>query len=352
METFCELLALCVTGEFPHKGQWRGALMFSLNKRLSKQSWGWWFGTPSRPLWRHCNGAQHCPLCVTGVSHHTQYLVDIAAVQNWFDVRRGLAIGLLMSAASVGSFVWSPLASTLIQYYDWRGAMLIISGIQLNGVVFGLFLRKFRAKTVRTTIGKDIVDIKAIQTLTIVSDTNSEDKSRWKRFIPFGLLLVSVGLIQAGFFVYITYLPMRMDELGFEKRKVSLLFSLIGAAGIILRPLVGVISDSRYVSRVALYGICAILGGALSVASLWFHTTATLAFYAVGCGVTACKYLRMFNSSLAPCIDFLSVIKTHWYGNKTRIIHLYFTKRWDIEIWISYYHLFLMVACRFSRFMR
>ena len=28
----------------------------SLNKRLSKQSWGWWFETPLRPLWRHCNG--------------------------------------------------------------------------------------------------------------------------------------------------------------------------------------------------------------------------------------------------------------------------------------------------------
>ena len=27
-----------------------------LNKRLSKQSWGWWFETPSHPLWRHCNG--------------------------------------------------------------------------------------------------------------------------------------------------------------------------------------------------------------------------------------------------------------------------------------------------------
>ena len=43
-----------------HKGQWRGALMFSLNcvlnKRLSKQSWGWWFDTPTRSLWRHCNG--------------------------------------------------------------------------------------------------------------------------------------------------------------------------------------------------------------------------------------------------------------------------------------------------------
>ena len=43
-----------------HKGQWRRALMFSLisasNKRLSKQSWGWWFETSSSPLWRHRNG--------------------------------------------------------------------------------------------------------------------------------------------------------------------------------------------------------------------------------------------------------------------------------------------------------
>ena len=26
-----------------------------LNKRLSKQTRGWWFETLSRPLWRHCN---------------------------------------------------------------------------------------------------------------------------------------------------------------------------------------------------------------------------------------------------------------------------------------------------------
>ena len=30
-----------------------------LNKRLSKQSWCWWFGTQSRPLWRHCNVLKH-----------------------------------------------------------------------------------------------------------------------------------------------------------------------------------------------------------------------------------------------------------------------------------------------------
>ena len=40
----------------PHKGQWCGALIFffdlHLNKRLSKQSWGWWIETPSS--WHHC----------------------------------------------------------------------------------------------------------------------------------------------------------------------------------------------------------------------------------------------------------------------------------------------------------
>ena len=43
----------------PHKGQWRGALMFSLigalNKQLYKQSLGPWFETPMRSLRRHCN---------------------------------------------------------------------------------------------------------------------------------------------------------------------------------------------------------------------------------------------------------------------------------------------------------
>ena len=42
----------------PLKGQWRGFDVFfdlRLNKRLSKQWWGWWFKAPSRSLWCHCN---------------------------------------------------------------------------------------------------------------------------------------------------------------------------------------------------------------------------------------------------------------------------------------------------------
>ena len=66
METFSALLAIIagnspVTGEFPaQRPVTRSFGVFSdlsLNKRLSNQSWGWWFETQSRPLWRHCNDA-------------------------------------------------------------------------------------------------------------------------------------------------------------------------------------------------------------------------------------------------------------------------------------------------------
>ena len=63
IETFSALLVICanssVTGEFPTQRPMTRSIevFFDLrpNKLLSKQSWGWWFDTPSRPLWHQCD---------------------------------------------------------------------------------------------------------------------------------------------------------------------------------------------------------------------------------------------------------------------------------------------------------
>ena len=64
METFSALLAFCVenspvSGEFPAQRPVTRSfdVLFDLrlNKWLNKQSQGWWFVTPSCPLWRHYN---------------------------------------------------------------------------------------------------------------------------------------------------------------------------------------------------------------------------------------------------------------------------------------------------------
>ena len=43
------------TGEFPAQKPVTRSFDLHPNKRLSKQSWGWWFETPSCPLWCPCN---------------------------------------------------------------------------------------------------------------------------------------------------------------------------------------------------------------------------------------------------------------------------------------------------------
>ena len=64
METGSVLLAIFagnspVIGKFPaQKPVTRSFDVFfdmCVNKRFSKQSWAWWFETPSCSLWRHCN---------------------------------------------------------------------------------------------------------------------------------------------------------------------------------------------------------------------------------------------------------------------------------------------------------
>ena len=84
METFSALLAICagnspVPGEFPtQRPVTRSFNVFfdlRLNKRLSKQSWGWWSETPPRPLWRHSNDTvddnsiPHIPLIIVESSN-------------------------------------------------------------------------------------------------------------------------------------------------------------------------------------------------------------------------------------------------------------------------------------------
>ena len=73
-----------VTGEFPsQRPVTRSFDVFfdlRLNKRLSEQSWGWWFETPWRSLWRHCNvpGAIHpsIPSCLTCCSKCSVFFIS------------------------------------------------------------------------------------------------------------------------------------------------------------------------------------------------------------------------------------------------------------------------------------
>ena len=85
-ETFTALLVICagnspVPGEFPAQRPVTRSfdVFFDLhqNKRLSKQSWGWWFET----LWRHCNVSRVMVHFIKGYSLHLSVMISFRTLK-------------------------------------------------------------------------------------------------------------------------------------------------------------------------------------------------------------------------------------------------------------------------------
>ena len=94
-----------VTGELPSQRpvRWSFDVFFDLrlNKQLSKQSWGRWFETPPRSLWRHCNGMmgkQHRP--GYSVTYFPVMRVTCLAEHFWAPPEMMLYWGLLMKTSA------------------------------------------------------------------------------------------------------------------------------------------------------------------------------------------------------------------------------------------------------------
>ena len=81
-------------GEFPAQRpvtrSFHAFLDQRLNKPLSKQSWGWWFETLQRPLWRHSNGIAYLhdfpPQCFDAL----MFSVICAWINGWVNNRQAI----------------------------------------------------------------------------------------------------------------------------------------------------------------------------------------------------------------------------------------------------------------------
>ena len=117
METFSALLAVCagnspVPGEFPsQRPVTRSFDVFfdlRLDKRLSKQPWGWWFETTSHPLWRHRNDQwRTCNMLLKWVLSLTRIKSDLGNAYHLslivgFD--HGLPCRVMMTSSSASIF--------------------------------------------------------------------------------------------------------------------------------------------------------------------------------------------------------------------------------------------------------
>ena len=175
---------------------------------------------------------------VSGIGMSTYMTTGIIPIQRYFDTRLALAAGLAWVGISAGVFIGPPLARFLIYEYGWRGALVLIGGIHLHGLVYGALL-----------IPLPEVPPKPITTVTdkakeaLISDEVIETKkpSLGKRLcslgkhvmdlspltnLAFAFYTIAVILIMSGHILPLAYIPLRCKDLGISKTKAALMVSI------------------------------------------------------------------------------------------------------------------------------
>jgi len=69
------------------------------------------------------------------------YLPAVVAVGYYFEKKRALATGISVCGSGVGTFIFAPFATYLLEMYGWRGANIIFAALCLQCAVFGALMR-------------------------------------------------------------------------------------------------------------------------------------------------------------------------------------------------------------------
>ena len=141
-----------VTGEFPaQRPVTRGFDVFfelRLNIRLSKQSWGWWSETTSRPLWHHCNE----------IGSRKHYHLAIAGDNNWNPAVDVLCKVLISTYIR---YTFLQALSKVLHFYPWPWGQWWYFELIWNANIANFHIRSI---------------------LMIIKTYNTEAETRWSTF--------------------------------------------------------------------------------------------------------------------------------------------------------------------------
>ncbi|ELT88716.1 hypothetical protein CAPTEDRAFT_157156 [Capitella teleta] len=222
---------------------------------------------------------------ITGFGICLVYNLSMIVVGFYFDKRRSLAIGLTVSGTGVGSLIFPPLYRLLIEYYAWRGALIITGGICLHCCIFASLLKPvhylqkpFRRKRnfppeERRSWSKQFTDV------SILIES---------KFCVFFLSNVFWALASSTFYVL---LPDFVMEAGLGKMKGAWLVSITGLCSTTGRALTAVFMNTvTSVDILHVYSATAVVAG---VAMALFPVEQSFSVYVVLCMIFGAFYGAM-----------------------------------------------------------
>lgn len=167
-------------------------------------------------------------------------------VASWFERRLGLALSIVVAGSGVGSLFLPPLAQHSITAYGWRHTYLILAVLPL---FVGAPLTFFFAPSPRTQSSRKLVEAHAASVAGLHWRHALATRSFW--LIALGVCCMS--LAENGVLVHLA--PMLSDR-GLKLEDAALIVSILGAASVSGRLLLGWILDyleGSYIAACSLF---------------------------------------------------------------------------------------------------
>lgn len=187
---------------------------------------------------------------ISGFGWAMVFSPSISTLSKYFDKRRSLALGIAFSGVGMSSFAFSPLLQMLVETYTWRGALMILAGLELNLCVCGALLRPIRLREDYMFQTENTAKHRSLTTLKKLHALLDLDLLKHHGFMVFTL---SFTFINTGFFIPYVHLLAHLQMLGFSSLSGAFVISAVAVADIVARLFSGWLADLRRIRMVHLF---------------------------------------------------------------------------------------------------
>ena len=207
------------------------------------------------------------------------------AISNWFDRRRGVAMGITMAGVSLGAIVIAPLAHYLIVGTGWRMAFVILGAMCAVLIVIPvMFVMRNRPEDMgllpdgaRPVVNGEVSERHSMSDPSGPGGISNNDESSWTlsmafRSLPFWLVLATfffAGIVVAGVLQHEVNI---LKGMGIPLAAASFALGLTGGIGGVGKVLFGFVAD-RFTPKYASI-LCIALQIVGLIILMMTHTTA------------------------------------------------------------------------------
>uniref|UniRef100_A0A3B3VP77 Si:dkey-246g23.4 n=1 Tax=Poecilia latipinna TaxID=48699 RepID=A0A3B3VP77_9TELE len=132
---------------------------------------------------------------LNGFGYALTWTPTVTMLGLYFDRRRPVANALASAGECILTFSLTPLFQLLIDSFSWRGALLILGGLQLNLCVCGMLLRPLRLNVLEMNDQETVKDFQHYVDYTLITNGRFMVYSMFGVFAALGFFAPSLFLV-------------------------------------------------------------------------------------------------------------------------------------------------------------